>query len=71
MDHKIFKTLNSRCEDIKKAVVALSGKKEKGSEIETDDKGDIVLYRYIASKLRSHSRIFFDGIYTRPELMCK
>ena len=70
MDHRLFKTLNSRCEDIK-AAVALSRKKQKGSEIETDDKGDIVLYRYIASKLRSHSRIFFDGIDTRPELMCK
>lgn len=70
MDHRLFKTLNSRCEDIKVAV-ELSGQKQKGSEIETDDKGDIALYCYIASKLRSHSKIFFDGIYTRPELMCK
>jgi len=40
-DHELFKTLNSRREDIKKAVLsALSGKKKKGTEIETDDEDD-------------------------------
>ena len=39
-DQELFKTLNSRCENMKKAVVALSGKKKKGTEIETDDEDD-------------------------------
>ena len=37
-DHEIFKNLNSHCEDVKKAVIALSGKKKgkNGTEKETD-----------------------------------
>jgi len=30
-DHKLFRTLNSCCKNIKKMVVALSGKKKKGT----------------------------------------
>ena len=36
-DHEVFKTLNSRREDIKEAAIALGGKKKKATEVETDD----------------------------------
>jgi hypothetical protein len=42
-DHELFKVLNSRREDVEKAVAALSGKKKKGGneiELGTDDEED-------------------------------
>ena len=36
-DHDVFKGLNNGRPDIKKAIIALAGKKKKDAEMDTDD----------------------------------
>jgi len=47
-DHEVFKTLNSRREDIKGVAIVLGGKKKKATEIETDDEDYLVVHSFLS-----------------------
>jgi len=47
-DHEVFKTLNSRREDIKGVAITLGGKKKKAMEIETDDEDYLVVHSFLS-----------------------